>query len=716
MIELENLNNQPIEEILEDAKRQILYLSSEWTNHQESDPGITLMELFVWLKWVQHEYLNRISPKVKNKFLQLLDVEYEKNKGAKALIQVTGLSKNISVPRGTHWKAGKIVFRNLQRQRLVNSQILSVEFNNPEFKGEEEYYKFDGKKAFYMFGSQFKKTYEKLDREFTIKFNKALPRNKNINIYFELYLGEDLERNPIKHEDDFEDMALTEWEYYGIEKGVTGWHKINVVNDDTYKFLFSGVVRFNIKGEMKQYDGVYAIRIKLINQEYDFPPKITGIKLNVFEVTQGDLKCENFILRKKDLYNDNSLIVESHVSIYGKHLVYVKKNGGWVQINNFNFERDIDAGRIYMTINNLNEIIENYDNNDEVLMVVSYNHDLEDKMILGSGTGTSFQNIEFRKNDILYNSLYLMVSEKNNGEDVFSIWKRVDDFFSSDKYDKHFIFDEKREKIIFGDHFSGMAPRKGENNIRLCRLQECMGERSNIREHMINSVDTKNQVLKNARIVQLTPAKGGKDVETMEHAQARAADLFSRCGRAVTMEDYERIVSETPGLILKNIRILPNYKGGKTVTNQNCVTIAVRWNNKIGLDLPESYRKNIINQIDKYRLINTEIEVVGPQYIGLVVSGDIVVNSFYKQGQKLVEKQIKNFVSNLNKEFGQTLHYGDLFGMIDRLDCITYLEKLKVIPKGNYVEKTVSEDIIIPPNGIYYIEKFDLNYIRNSEI
>lgn len=713
MIELENLNNQPIEEILEDARRQILYLSNEWTNHQEADPGITLLELMVWLKWVQHEYLNRISVGVKDKFLQLLDVKKEKNRGSRALIEVSGLSRSVNVPEGTNWKAGNMVFRNTHFQHLVNSQILSVEFNNPERQVDEEYYKFDGKRIFQLFGYSFRRVSTSRTREFIIKFSDPLVSRKNINIYFDMYLGENLKRNPVNEEDSFEEMASVDWLYYGVEDGKTGWHKLNIVEDQTHRFLFSGIVIFNIPGEMIDYSGVYAIKVKLKRQEYDFPPAVTDIKLNVFEVEQGDVKCENLIFRKKDIKN-GKVVTRSHMSIYGNHVIYVRKGDGWIQADGFTFERNIDEGMVNFTINNLSSRMGKLKDGDNAVMVVSFSPDIKHRMVLGDGTGTSSQNFEFRQSNILYDGFGLIIGEKKNNREIFYVWDRVDDFFSSSKYDRHYMLDERKEKIMFGDHFLGMAPRKGVGNIRLCQMQTCMGERSNIRKGMITSVETENEVLKRSRICQITDAKGGRDIETMQHAQARSADLFSRCGRAVTMQDYERIVSQTPGLILQNIRILPNYIDGKTVTDQNCVTVAVRWNNMVNVSLPESYKRNIIRQIDRYRLVNTRIDVIGPAYIGLLISGEVVVNSFYKQSEKLVEKQIKNFVNNLNRKFGQTFHYGDLFGMIDNLDYVSHLGKLSVIPKGSFIEKTSSEDVIVPPNGVYYIEKIELNYVRDS--
>ena len=123
-----------------------------------------------------------------------------------------------------------------------------------------------------------------------------------------------------------------------------------------------------------------------------------------------------------------------------------------------------------------------------------------------------------------------------------------------------------------------------------------------------------------------------------------------------------------------------------------------------------------MRQINKYRLINTKIKVVGPEYVGLIVSGEIIVKSFYRPEDKLIEKYIEKFVQKTNLDLGKVFHFGDLFGELDKLDYVSYLERLRITPIGNYIEKTVSEDIIVPPNGVYYIDKIDLNYIKSSEI
>lgn len=717
MIELENLNNRSLEDILDEAKKQIMYLSTEWTDFQEADPGITLVELFSWLKFVQHEYLNRMSPGVKVKFLRLLDVVMHTNAGSEAYLEVSDVGGNVLVPTRTKWKSGDMIFENLHHHTLINSKILNVLFENPEFPSEEEYYKFDGSRVFYLFGKDIDRKNDKdAVRRFTINFDAPLPESSIINLYFSVYVSRGLKRNPVRPSDKFEDMAQVKWEYYGTEEGVTGWHEIEIITDHTYNFLFSGIIKMKIKGKAVSLDGEYKIRTSLIYDEYDYPPRITNILTNVFRVCQNDTKCENTVIRKQDVGPDHTFKVWSHTAVYGKSNLYFKKNGGWVKTDIPTFKPDILNGELTVDASGVWDFVKDFNHDDEVFMVISYDKNIKNKLCLGSGTGMSAQTVKINAGDILTDDFEIMIGENVDGEEIFYKWDSVRDFFSSGKYDRHYVIDKEADILIFGDHDHGMAPRVGTDNIRLCALRYTFGADSNAKAGMISSVVSKNETLKRARVVQITPAIDGENEETLEHAEARAANLFSTPGRAVTKKDYEDIVKKTPGLMFTNVRILPGYMDGEDVRKQNCVTIAVRWNRKVGLTLPTSFEKNIMNQINKYRLINTKVKIVSPEYIGLIISGEMVVDPSYRESDRLVEKEVEKFVNEVNTELGQTLHFGDLFGMIDRLKYVSYLDKLRITPIGNNVSKNVSEDIIIPPNGVYYIQKIDFSYIRSSEI
>ncbi|MBQ3093255.1 MAG: baseplate J/gp47 family protein [Clostridia bacterium] len=716
MIEIQNLDNISLEEILEEAKKQIVYYSTEWTNFQESDPGITLVELFAWLKSVQHEYLNRKSPEVEKKFLKLLDININKNQGSETLLEVTDLDQDINLPLRTKWKFNNMIFENIYTQILVKSKILSVEFENPEFNTHEEYYKFDGKKSFFVFGKEINNINNNNIRRFTINFDSKLPSEYVINLYFSVHTSKGAERNIITDLDNFERMAEVKWEYYGIQDNKLGWHELEIIQDSTYNFLFSGIVKIKIPGEILELDGEYKIRASLEYNEYDYPPKINNILTNIFLVKQNDTKCKNIIITKDEISPEHIIDIYSNLGLYGYTEIYYKKHNGWKLAKNINITHDKNIGKTSIDLSNIWDELKIYKHDTEVVMIVSCEKSWKDKIILGSGTNISYQTVKIDAENILDNSLEIMISENINGEEIFYKWEKVDNFFSSSKYDKHYILDKKNNLILFGDHERGMAPRIGLNNIKICNLSQTFGRESNIKSHMINSVITENKLLKNCKIIQVQDSRGGCDDETLEQAQARAAHIFNDPMRAVTVQDYENIVRKTPGLIFINVRVLPNYMPGEDLQKQNCVTIAVRWNRKIGLKLPESFRKNIINHLEKYRLINTKINIIGPEYIGLIITGVITVESSYREQDGFIENEIKDYIKNLNNNMGEVLKFGDLFGMIDRLKYVSNLNKLRIISLGDNTQKNASEDIIIPPNGIYYIEKIDFSYIKSSEI
>lgn len=716
MIELENLNDVSLDSILDEVKNQITYINPDWTNFQESDPGITLVELFAWLKSVQHEYLNRILPGVERNFLKLLDVNIRKNKGSETLLQVSDLAENVTLPVRTPWRSGNMIFENLNRQTLITSKILSINFENPEFPAEVEYYRFDGNKVFYLFGKDIDRKNDKdAVRRFTINFDSEIPSNDIVNLYFAVHCSDDLKRNPVRPGDKFSRMADISWEYYGEENGKIGWHKLEIVKDYTYDFLFPGIVKIRLKGKMAPLNEEYKIRVTLDYDEYDYPPRINNIIPNVFRVCQNDTRCENTVIKKSEIAPDHTFKLYMDTAIYGRSYVYYKKNGGWVETNLATFHSDIKNGELTVDVSEAWNLVASVRNDEEAFMVVSCDQDLKDKLSLGSGTGASGQSVEINLKNVLQSDFEIMISEMVNGEEVFYKWKCTDDLYSSDKFDRHYVMDREEGVLVFGDHEHGMAPRVGKNNIKICSLRYTNGENSDTKEGMISEVISKNKVLSAARIDQITPATGGEDTETLEHARARAANLFDKPGRAVTIKDYEEIVKRTPGLTFSSVKILPGYMEGEDVVRQNCVTIAVRWNKKVGLTLPKSFEKNIMNQINKYRLINTKVKVVSPVYVGVSIAGDIVTDPAYREKDKLIEKEIKDFIESINSEFGQTLHFGDLFGMIDRLKYVSRLDKLRITPIGNIGHKNISEDIVIPPNGVYYIHSINFNYIKSSE-
>ncbi len=103
MIPPPKLDDRNFHDIVEEAISMIPRYAPEWTNHNPSDPGITLIELAAWMTDLLIYRLNQVPDKNYVAFLNLLGIKLRAPRAAKALIRFTlveGQAKQ-RVPRGT---------------------------------------------------------------------------------------------------------------------------------------------------------------------------------------------------------------------------------------------------------------------------------------------------------------------------------------------------------------------------------------------------------------------------------------------------------------------------------------------------------------------------------------------------------------------------------------------------------------------------------------
>jgi predicted phage baseplate assembly protein len=103
MIPPPKLDDRTFNDIVEEAISMIPRYSPEWTNHNPSDPGITLIELAAWMTDLLIYRLNQVPDKNYVAFLNLLGIKLRAPRAAKALARFTMVegSTKQRVPRGT---------------------------------------------------------------------------------------------------------------------------------------------------------------------------------------------------------------------------------------------------------------------------------------------------------------------------------------------------------------------------------------------------------------------------------------------------------------------------------------------------------------------------------------------------------------------------------------------------------------------------------------
>src|SRR5215468_7704267 len=72
MIELPTLDDRTFADFTSSARALIPSLAPGWTDHNPTDPGITLLELFAWLADIVMYRIDRVPDRSYRTFLQLL--------------------------------------------------------------------------------------------------------------------------------------------------------------------------------------------------------------------------------------------------------------------------------------------------------------------------------------------------------------------------------------------------------------------------------------------------------------------------------------------------------------------------------------------------------------------------------------------------------------------------------------------------------------------
>ena len=70
-----NLDDRKFQDLVNEAREKIPQLCPEWTDHNVSDPGIAMIELFAWMTEVLIYRANQVPDKNHLKFLDLVGIK-----------------------------------------------------------------------------------------------------------------------------------------------------------------------------------------------------------------------------------------------------------------------------------------------------------------------------------------------------------------------------------------------------------------------------------------------------------------------------------------------------------------------------------------------------------------------------------------------------------------------------------------------------------------
>jgi hypothetical protein len=303
-----NLDDRTFEELVDEARKLIPVFTSRWTNHNLSDPGITLVDLFAWLTEMQYYHLNGVSDRHRLKYLDLLGAAPRPASPAKVDVRLSA-DEFIVVPAGTLFKTvsapSGIIFESEEDIEIVpvivdkvvsyaNYQWIDVtDFNEQPYTYFHAFGQYPGQGDVLYLGLKSGKSAEQLAGK-TMKI-AVYPYEKDLPPVGQGLPGSEQEKETVT----LYPPANTAWEYWNKD---SRWLPLEVTAAEpgtpvlTQKgFLF---MKFPAQNDMVKEtpsqvpqslkdDSLFWIRCRLEQAGYEIPPRIDRILTNVVPAVQG---------------------------------------------------------------------------------------------------------------------------------------------------------------------------------------------------------------------------------------------------------------------------------------------------------------------------------------------------------------------------------------------------------------------------------------------
>ena len=174
-----SLDTIGFEEIVKKARSQIAEIYPQWTDYNYHDPGITILELFAFLKEAQQFYIDQTNDSMRKKFLQLIGVVPMSRHAAQTTIKLLS-EQPITIPVGTKFTINGLCYENKELAHIPGD-ILQDAIVKPKH-GDVFCFHFDhtekhGNMVLYPFGKN-----TESGNQFFLALKKPLEKEKNYRL------------------------------------------------------------------------------------------------------------------------------------------------------------------------------------------------------------------------------------------------------------------------------------------------------------------------------------------------------------------------------------------------------------------------------------------------------------------------------------------------------------------------------------------------------
>ncbi len=345
-----NLDDRQFADIVAQAKTLVPRYAPEWTNFNDSDPGITLVQLFAWMTDILVYRLNQVPELNYIKFLQLLGIELKPAAPSRVELTFSLARPDISsviVPQGTQIAAAgdagqPVVFETDESLVAIGSQLAAVQsFDGLGYLNVTSKNNNTGQ-WFYPFGQN-----PQPGSALALGFSaESVFPSDQINLAVSLY-GSGLDVPILECFGSVPPPASLAWEYWD---GLS-WSPISLDSDGTRAFSQNGHVLFPGPGSFiqaaplgKVSSSLYWIRARIESASYEVAPRVSAILTNTIQATQA-LTIRDEVLGGSDgTPNQSFQLVNFPVVVLDMPVQVTNSDGTQASITSVQLEVDEGSG------------------------------------------------------------------------------------------------------------------------------------------------------------------------------------------------------------------------------------------------------------------------------------------------------------------------------------------------------------------------------------
>jgi hypothetical protein len=240
----------------------------------------------------------------------------------------------------------------------------------------------------------------------------------------------------------------------------------------------------------------------------------------------------------------------------------------------------------------------------------------------------------------------------------------------------------------------------------------------NVMDMLINgSNQTINLAVRNSlKINNPIPAIGGKDSLSVNEIKNLIKYNFSSQNRAVTIKDYEAIITKMPGQFGVPFRCKVHEQQNKIIVS----ILGLNNESKLTNYSTNTLKENIATYLSDYRMLNDYVEVINGRIINIGLEIDVFIDKEFSSNDVIgsIISKVGDYFDINNQEMGVNIYLSQLLEIINNVPGVLNVIDLRVFNKvggGIYSMNEISQPYLdVNTKQIDLLGEYTLFGVSNS--